>query len=109
MIPISSKVNKYKKYYYNKISKYGKCDTLVFGDVLGYEKAFLIQNMFLVSSKYIDNEYLDCDNIPVRINYKLEKTLVKKANKILVLERKGVHLLFPDNINIETKLKNPFN
>ena len=45
MIPISSKVEKYSVIYDRKINKYGKCDTIAFGEVLGHKKAFLIQNM----------------------------------------------------------------
>ena len=41
MIPFSSQTNKFHKIYSNKIAKYGKCDTIVFGKVLGHEKAFL--------------------------------------------------------------------
>ena len=40
MIPISHNVDKYRVYYEQKIKKYGRCDTIVFGDVLGHEKAF---------------------------------------------------------------------
>lgn len=45
MIPFSSRVSKFTGIYNKKIQKYGKCDTIVFGDVLGHRKAFLIQNM----------------------------------------------------------------
>lgn len=70
-IPISSKVEKYKKLYKRKINRYKKCDTIVFGKVLGYEKAFLIQNMFPVIDKYIgkiycdlsSNEFVKIDNV----------------------------------------------
>ena len=50
MIPFSSKVNKYRIYYNNKMRKYGRCDTIAFGYVLGHEKAFLIQNMCPITS-----------------------------------------------------------
>lgn len=51
MIPFSSRVAKFRGYYNAKIDKYGRCDTIVFGDVLGYEKAFLIQNMCPIIDK----------------------------------------------------------
>lgn len=53
LIPFSSQVEKFREYYNAKIAKYGKCDTIIFGDVLGYEKVFLIQNMCPVTEKYI--------------------------------------------------------
>lgn len=105
MIPFSSQVSKYKAIYNKKISKYRNCDTIVFGDVLGHEKAFLIQNMCPVTTKYIKNEYIDGHtNIPVRIDGALEKTLISKATKVLTLQRKGVNLIFPDVLDIEAKL-----
>lgn len=53
MIPFSSQVSKFKGIYNKKIQKFKKCDTIVFGEVLGHEKAFLIQNMCPVTEKYI--------------------------------------------------------
>ena len=52
MIPLSSQVEKYRRYYNLKIARYGKCDTITFGKVLGYEKAFLIQNMCPITERY---------------------------------------------------------
>jgi hypothetical protein len=43
MIPFSSKVNKFEEIYSRKTQKYGKCDTIVFGDVLGHRKAFVTE------------------------------------------------------------------
>ena len=45
MIPFSSQTSKFKGIYNKKMQKYHRCDTIVFGEVLGHEKAFLIQNM----------------------------------------------------------------
>ena len=105
LIPFSSQITKFKKIYNNKIQKYKRCDTIVFGDVLGHEKAFLIQNMCPVTIEYIKNEYIDsATNIPVRINGALEKELKEKARKILALQRKGFKLIFPDVLAIEKAL-----
>lgn len=105
MIPFSSQVNKYRRYYNQKVSKYGNCDTIAFGKILGYEKAFLIQNMCPVSSEYIKNEYFDSQaNVPVRIDGVFEKGLIKRAKKVLALQRKGIKLVFPDILEIESRL-----
>lgn len=102
MIPFSSQVNKFETIYNKKIAKYGKCETIVFGDVLGHRKVFLIQNMCPITAQYVKNEYIDhIANIPVRINGALEKELIDKAKKILLMQRKGIHLIFPDVLNIE--------
>lgn len=105
MIPFSSQVNKYRNYYNKKIERYGKCDTITFGNVLGYEKAFLIQNMCPVTEKYIKNEYIDSNSSnPVRISGIFEKELLDKAKRVLALQRKGVDLIFPDVLKIEREL-----
>lgn len=104
MIPFSSKVDKFKKIYNDKIAKYKTCDTIMFGDVLGYEKAFLLQNMCPIIDKYISNEYKDTNDIPVRVEEIFEKELISKARKVLTLYRKGIKLIFPDVISIEKKL-----
>lgn len=105
MIPFSSRVEKFRQYYDAKMQKYKKCDTIVFGKVLGYEKAFLIQNMCPVIERYIQNEYIDKRTAdPVRIDGILEKELITKAKRVLLLERKNHHLIFPDVLAIEQKL-----
>ena len=50
-IPMSSRVEKYKKIVENKIKRYKKCDTIIIGNYRGKEQAFLIQNMFPIKSK----------------------------------------------------------
>lgn len=72
------------------MSKYKKCDTIVFGNVLGYEKAFLIQNICPIIEEYIDKEYVDFNNNPVRVEEKLEKELISKAKKVIRLTRNGI-------------------
>ena len=105
MIPFSSQTNKFHGIYNSKIAKYGKCDTIVFGTVLGHQKAFLIQNMCPISVKYINNEYLDsATNQPVRISGILESELISKARRVLALQRQGKKLIFPDILKIEAEL-----
>ena len=105
MIPFSSQVEKFHGIYEQKMQKYRQCDTIVFGEVMGHEKAFLIQNMCPIIEDYIKNEYYDLRiHIPVRINGKLEKELRQKANKILTLQRKGIKLIFPDVLTMEREL-----
>lgn len=105
MIPFSSQVAKFKGIYNKKTQKYKRCDTIVFGEVLGHEKAFLIQNMCPITMGYMKNEYYDSNaNVPVRVNGVFEKELREKAGKVLALQRKGVKLIFPDVFAIEKKL-----
>jgi len=42
MIPFSSQLSKFQNEYQKKIVKYGRCDTIAFGNILGHQKAFLL-------------------------------------------------------------------
>ncbi len=107
LIPISSRLEKFQRVYDQKLNKYGFCDTIVFGPVLGHDKAFLIQNICPTTSYYIDNIYLDQQtNGPVRVDGVLEKKLIVKAKKVIALQRKGARLIFPDVLQIEKQLIN---
>lgn len=104
-LPISSKIEKYKKIYKEKKEKYGKVDNIVFGYVEGEERAFLIQNMFPTLQKYITEKYVK-QKRDVMINKKLKIELKRKANKILTLVEKGYrNLVFPDIIKIKESLE----
>ena len=100
-VPISSKVSKYKKIYEEKLKKYKRVDTLVFGKVNSEDRVFLIQNMFPIIKKFIDSTYTR-KNMPVRINYELQNEIEAKANKVLILVKKGNKgLVFPNITNIK--------
>ena len=103
MIPVSSQIDKYDTIRKNKIKRYNRCNTIVLGNILNKRNAFLIQNMFPVTSKYIDKQYKK-SNKAVTISNTLEKDLVKKAGQVLYLveEKNFKKLLYP---NVE-KIKN---
>lgn len=82
MIPISSKVAKYKSLANKYCSDYKKWKNVYFANVLGKEKAFLIQNAMPVISNDLNNIYLD-KNMPVRIKNNDELELIKKSNKLI--------------------------
>lgn len=105
LIPISSKVHKFRTIYQDKVHRTGKCDTIVFGYVLGHEKAFLIQNMCPAIPKYVRSEYIDkISNIPVSVDGVLEKELFQKSSLILALARQGKRVIFPNVLWIEEEL-----
>lgn len=105
VIPFSSRTDKYHKIFDKKIEKYHKCDTIVFGEVIGHEKAFLIQNMCPVTEKYINAVYIDTRaKMPVRLENPLAKTIETKAKSVLQKQRRGIPLIFSDVLTIEIKL-----
>ena len=57
-IPLSSKVDKYKKIISNKVSKFGFCNTIIIDTILEHEAAILIQNAFPTLEKYIDHAHI---------------------------------------------------
>lgn len=105
MIPISSKVQKYKKIYDAKIKTNKSVDILHFCDVSGVRKAILIQNMIPVSAKYIERAYT-VSNVPLQLDGKNAKLIAKKANKIMNLHYRNIKFM-PNCIDckdIEEKL-----
>ena len=104
-LPISSKVEKYKRVYAEKKKKYGKIDNIVFGYVEGEERAFLIQNMFPTLEKYVTEKYIK-QKRDVIVNEELKMELKRKANKILKLVENGYrNLVFPDIVKIKQILE----
>lgn len=109
-IPVSTKVEKYKKIYNNKINKQiqlGKkpsVDTIVFGYVANTYSTFLIQNMFPVTEEYIESQYIK-NKVIIKLSNKLQTEIVTKANKVLNLYNHGMKkIIFPNIDNILKKL-----
>lgn len=106
MIPISSKVDKYEKEYNRSVRKYGICDNISFGYILGKRCAFLPQNMFPVTDKYILNMYMDSlTKEPVKIDEKLMKELNRKARKKIRFNMAGKKLGMTDITEILKRLE----
>lgn len=86
-IPMSSKVEKYKKIQEQKIKKSGVCDTIVIGKYRRKESVFLIQNIFPITEKYID--HIDTiRNQAVAVVEGTKKEITYKVNKIFTLKSK---------------------
>lgn len=90
-IPMSSKVEKYKKLQEQKIKKNGVCDTIVIGKYRRIDAAFLIQNIFPITEKYID--HIDTiRNEAVSVVEGTQKEITDKVNKIFMLKSKRYKL-----------------
>lgn len=101
-IPVSTKIEKYQKIYNYKIQKQIKLgkkpsiDTIVFGNVANTYSVFLIQNMFPVTKKYVESQYIK-NKVAIRLSNKLQKEVIYKANKILNLYNHGMkNIIFPN-------------
>ncbi len=101
MLPISSQVEKYKNQYQKSITKYGKCDNISFGYILGEKRAFLPQNVFPVTKRYIGNIYIDKNtNSPITIPANLMAELNAKARKKIRYNQQGKQLGMSDVVGI---------
>lgn len=106
LIPISSKVEKYKKEYGRSVAKYGKCDNISFGYILGKEHAFLPQNLFPVTEKYISNMYIDKNtSLPITVQADLMAELNAKARKKIRYNQQGKPFGMTDIMKIYTELQ----
>lgn len=86
-IPMSSKIEKYKNLRNHKIQKSGVCDTIVIGKYRRKESAFLIQNIFPITEKYIDHIDTVRDKA-VSVVKGTQKEITTKVNKIFKLKGK---------------------
>lgn len=80
-IPVSTKIDKYKKIYDKKIhtqkmlGKKPSVDTIVFGYVSNKYSTFLIQNMFPVTEEYIEGQYIK-KQVKIRLSNKLQREII---------------------------------
>ena len=100
-VPISSQVDKYMRIHDQKLAKQRskgiktpKCNTIRFGEVMGANKAFLIQNMFPITKKYVSEIYVNrLTHRAVRIPQNTERDIIHYAEEVLGLVRSGNRLL----------------
>lgn len=108
VIPLSSRIDKYKKIIAQKERQGRPCDIVYITKLdNGRESAFLIQDMFPITDKYIAREYMIGKNHLMLTTEKDINEINRRAKKILALLKRGVKLLptQPDVLAILRKLK----
>lgn len=107
MIPLSSRIDKYKKIAENK-KKAGKpCDIVHIVKLDDdRESAFLIQDMFPITDKYIEREYTIAGNHLMLTSEHTVKEIEQKARKVMGMLKRGVKFTptQPDVMKIIKKL-----
>lgn len=103
IVPISSRHEKYRKIEQAKIQKYGSCNTIRFGTVLGRNTAFLIQNMCPATLRYL-TPYIDKNCCPIRIDGRVAKDVESNARDVLAIAKRGAKVIFPDVFKIYADL-----
>ena len=103
-VPISSKVEKYKKIYENKTKTRRQVYNFVFGQVMGVEKVFLIQNIFPTTEEYILEKYI-MNGEEVNISRVLKRQVIEASQKVIKLAKRGVNIPFYDIISLKNTLE----
>ena len=93
LVPISSRYEKYQKIAQAKIEKYGRCNTIRFGTVLGRNAAFLIQNMCPVTEPYLI-AYINKNSEPICLDDRIVADVTKNAREVLAIARRGAKVIF---------------
>lgn len=94
-IPMSTKVDKYKKIRSDKIKKYGSCDTILIRKYLGKDAVFLLQNMFPTIEKYVDHIHT-VNGDDVKVISKISNEIESVFNKVMAMVDKGKKIIFTD-------------
>lgn len=103
MIPISSQYDKYADIRSEMLRKGKKCKGIVLGKYDGKKAAFLIQNMFPVTLKYIDHVHTRNGN-PVPVNRKLQEMIRKNTKSLIAISEKRIKVTFTDIIRLRNRL-----
>lgn len=91
MIPLSSKVEKYRRIMEQKERKGKPCDILHIAKLDGkHESVFLIQDMFPIVEEYIEREYTIAGRHLVLTSEQTAKQIEHKARKVIKLLKNGV-------------------
>jgi len=106
LVPVSSKYEKYKPIYNKKVEKFGRCNTIRFGILLGNPAAFLIQNICPVTKKYIREIYVDKNKNPIQIDDRTVTDIIRNAREVIAKVNRGAHIVFPDIKTIYAGLMN---
>ena len=83
--------------------KIDKLTSVVMEFADGKKAAFLIQNMFPITLKYIDHVHTKNGN-PVPVNKKLQDIIRKNTKSFIAISEKGIKVTFTDIIKLRDKL-----
>ena len=94
-IPISSKVDKYKKIIDKKIKRYGFCNTIIIRKIANEDAAILLQNTFPTLEKYIDHVHT-VDGVSLNVPTDLQNEIKALFKNMMGLRKRGTNLFFTD-------------
>lgn len=100
MVPLSSRIEKFKAIHDKQVAKYGKSLTIVLGEFDGIEAAFLLQNIFPIRDYYLDHVHTRNNN-PVPVKHSIQKEVTTRIKKIRKLVSKEKKVVFSDIDRLE--------
>ena len=92
-IPLSSKVEKYKKILLR--GEKMLCTTIIITKAGTYDNAILLQNAFPIIEKYIKSVHM-YDGKKISLSVNVEKEILKNFKKMLSLKKNGINLFYLD-------------
>ncbi len=105
MIPLSSKIEKYKKILNDKIKRYNTCETIhIIKLDNGKESVFLIQDMFPITKSYIKRKYTIANNHLKITSEHSAREIEKKAKKVMEMLKRNTKFT-PTQPNINEIIK----
>lgn len=102
-IPISSKVDKYKRIIDKKIERYGFCNTIIIRKIADEDAAILLQNEFPTLEKYIDHLHT-VDGIPLNVSTDLQNEIKSLFKNMIGLKERETNLFFTDIDSLKKKM-----
>lgn len=91
MIPLSSRIDKYKRIIEKKEKSGRQCDILHIVKLDdNRESAFLIQDMFPITEEYIAREYTIAGNHLILTSEQTAKEIERKARKVIGMLKRGI-------------------
>ena len=100
MVPLSSRVDKFRAIHDKQAEKYGRCLTIVLGEFDGKSAAFLLQNMFPVTEYYLDHIHTRNNN-PVPVKHSIHSEINTNMKRLRQLHKRGSKVVFPDITRLE--------
>ena len=94
-IPLSTKIDKYRKIIEEKKKKYGKYNTILIKRIANKENAILIQNAFPTLPKYLSHPHTINGKI-YRVPTGIQKEIKSNFDELIRLKRRGINLFFTD-------------
>ena len=91
MIPLSSRIDKYRRIMEKKVKAGKSCDILHIVKLDdSRESAFLIQDMFPITEEYIEREYTIAGNHLMLTSEHTAREIEQKARKVMGMLKRGV-------------------